>query len=39
MQIDARKAGVKMAAERRRDNAKSDLDTLKAIQESRDKDR
>ena len=39
MQIDARKAGVKMAAERRRDNAKSDLDTLKAIQESRNKDR
>jgi len=39
MQIDARKAGVKMAADRRRDNAKSDLDTLKAIQESRNKDR
>ena len=39
MQIDARKAGVKMAAERRRDNAKADLDVIKAIQENRDKER
>ena len=33
--IDAKKSGVKMAADRRRDNAKSDLDRLKAINESR----
>ena len=32
--IDAKKAGVKMAAERRKDNAKSDLDILKAMKES-----
>ena len=34
LQIDAQKAGVKMAAERRRDNAKADLDMLKAMKDS-----
>ena len=34
LQIDAQKAGVKMAAERRRDNAKADLDLLKTMQDS-----
>jgi len=34
LQIDAQKAGVKMAAERRRDNAKADLDVLKAMKDS-----
>ena len=34
LQIDAQKAGVKMAAERRRDNAKADLDLLKTMQNS-----
>tara|TARA_R100001463_G_scaffold1206_3_gene5357 strand:- start:10213 stop:12672 length:2460 start_codon:yes stop_codon:yes gene_type:complete len=34
LQIDAQKAGVKMAAERRRDNAKADLDLLKTIKDS-----
>ena len=34
LQIDAKKSGVKMAAERRKDNAKADLDMLKAMQDS-----
>ena len=34
LQIDAQKAGIKMAAERRRDNAKADLDLLKTMQDS-----
>jgi hypothetical protein len=34
LQIDAQRAGVKMAAERRRDNAKADLDMLKAMKDS-----
>ena len=34
LQIDAQKAGVKMAAERRRDNAKADLDLLKTMKDS-----
>jgi hypothetical protein len=33
LQIDAQKAGVKMAAERRRDNAKADLDLLKTMKD------
>ena len=34
--IDAKKSGVKMAADRRRDNAKSDLDILKAMKEGKE---
>ena len=34
LQIDAKKSGVKMAAERRKDNAKADLDMLKAMKDS-----
>jgi len=33
--IDAKKSGVKMAADRRRDNTKSDLDLLKVINEGK----
>ena len=33
--IDAKKSGVKMAAERRRDNAKSELDLVKAATENK----
>ena len=33
--IDAKKSGVKMAADRRRDNAKSDMELLKAINEGK----
>jgi len=33
--IDAKKSGVKMAADRRRDNTKSDLELLKAINEGK----
>ena len=33
--IDAKKSGVKMAADRRRDNARSDMELLKAINEGK----
>jgi len=33
--IDAKKSGVKMAADRRRDNTKSDLDLLKVMNEGK----
>ena len=33
--IEAKKSGVKMAADRRKDNAKSDLDIFKTINDSK----
>ena len=35
LQIDAQKAGAKLAADRRKDNTKLDLDILKTMQGSK----
>jgi hypothetical protein len=36
--LDARKDGVKMAAERRKNNAKADLDMIKTMKDSTPRD-
>ena len=38
LQIDAQKAGAKLAADRRKDNTKLDLDLLKTMKDSTPRD-